>query len=88
VVVPLIPGCLLAVLDCLLLAPLQAGEALLAPVVPYINNGRNSMEGRMKGAKKLRAPLIPVAAKAAPTGYDFSHMQNPGFRKDPHIFLS
>jgi len=29
-------------------------------------------------ARKLRAHLIPVAAEAAPTGFDFSHMQIPG----------
>jgi len=40
--------------------------AASAPALFYV--------GAPSGAKKLRAPLIPVAAKAAPTGFDFSHL--------------
>ena len=50
--VPLISGRLFAVLDRLLRAPLQAGEALLAFVVPY----RSALgEGDIFGRAYLRA---------------------------------
>jgi len=63
VVVPLVTGRLLAVLDRLLRAPLQAGEALFAPVAP---DRSISVHGYVSGRADLHADPALVALVIRP----------------------